>query len=661
MLPRRKLCPAAARTRLVVLNLFAAACLLPSLSPGLSPTVAAQRESDSLPPPTSVKEMRAIEAKIRNLVSKVTACTVGVRMGNSNGSGVIISEDGLVMTAGHVVDEPGRDVIFLLADGKQAKGKTLGCFKTADAGLMKITDEGKWPHAPRGRSAELRPGTWCVAVGHPLGYQEKRPPIIRAGRILRLGDHVIQTDCPLVGGDSGGPLFDLEGQVIGINSRIGGSIVQNFHVPVDVFTEHWDRLVTGDSWKLQLPARDGSEMKTAMSQLVEAASRCAVRIVCDGKERALGTVVGPDGWILTKASELQGKVICRINGKMELEAKTVGIDPRFDLAMLKVDSTQLPRIEWNTSKQVAGQWVAAPGPDGAPLAMGVVSVPRRPIPLTPGMLGVLFKEGEENATIQRVIPKSPAEQAGLQPNDEVLAVNGKSAANRDELIAMVKKFRPGTAIVITVKRGEEELNIKATLGKLQTPATRKRDMQNALGVGVSKRRDAFPVVLQHDTVLRPADCGGPLVDLSGKVIGVNIARGGRTETYCVPSDVLVVLMYNLMSGRLRPSELAKAQAAAAAKREAQVKSEPKKNTPAPPDQQEDNQQNKRPEDRPEATPQQEKSDQSEPPKAHDSDQSKSENPQRQPSDPQKKDEDKELPAQQADPQRERAATDQLAS
>ncbi len=77
-------------------------------------------------------------------------------------------------------------------------------------------------------------------------------------------------------------------------------------------------------------------------------------------------------------------------------------------------------------------------------------------------------------------------------------------------------------------------------------------MQNRSPVGISGRHDDFPAVLQHDTLLRPGECGGPLVDLSGKVIGVNIARGGRTETYAVPSDVLIGLLYDLMSGRLRP-------------------------------------------------------------------------------------------------------------
>jgi serine protease Do len=277
-----------------------------------------------------------------------------------------------------------------------------------------------------------------------------------------------------------------------------------------------------------------------------------VRVLCDGKEVALGTVVGPDGWILTKASELKGKIVCRFSDQRQLEAETVGVDPRFDLAMLKVDAQDLPHIQWAKTKPDVGQWVAAPGVDGQPLALGVVSVPRRAIPLIPGILGVVFSKTVEAAKIVRILAKSPAAKAGLKVDDRIVAINGKSTPSRQAVIAMVKKFRPGTAVTMKIERGDNQLEVKATLGKLVTPGTRRRDMQNAMGVGVSKRRDAFPVVVQHDSVLRPTDCGGPLVDLSGKVIGVNIARGGRTETYSVPSDVLVMLMYDLMSGRLRP-------------------------------------------------------------------------------------------------------------
>ena len=89
----------------------------------------------------------------------------------------------------------------------------------------------------------LNSSAWCIAIGHPGGYKLGRTPVVRVGRILDVGKAMIQTDCTLVGGDSGGPLFDMFGRVIGINSRIGPNINYNIHVPVDTYHDTWDKLV----------------------------------------------------------------------------------------------------------------------------------------------------------------------------------------------------------------------------------------------------------------------------------------------------------------------------------------------------------------------------------------------------------------------------------
>jgi len=506
-------------------------------------------------PPQNAAQLREIESQVRKVVAKVLPCVVGVQVRASRGSGIIVSEDGYVMTAGHVVEEPGLKVTFTFPDGSEAVGTTLGRYKTADAGLMKIDDEGKWPFVEKGRSADLKPGTWCVAVGHPMGYQEERPPVVRVGRVLKLEEDLIQTDCLLVGGDSGGPLFDLEGKLIGINSRIGNSPTLNFHVPVDVFLDNWDRLVGSQSWERSLPGRDSDEVKAAFREVIANAARCAVRIKCDDKDAVLGTIVGPDGWILTKASELRGKIVCRLHDDRELEAQFVGLLPSFDLAMLKIELTDLPAIEFAQQDPAVGQWVASLTISETPVAVGVVSVPRRKIAPPRGYLGIVLKDVPDKAQIERVLPGSPAQKAGLKVDDVITHVGGKETPDREQLIETVKKYRPGDSVKLKVKRGDEELEISAILIKLSTPFSQTRNRQNTFGGGVSKRSDDFATVLQHDSALQPTDCGGPLVDLTGKVVGLNIARGGRTETYAVPADVLLANMYDLISGRLTPPEI----------------------------------------------------------------------------------------------------------
>ena len=113
---------------------------------------------------------------------------------------------------------------------------------------MKITDAGPWPHAEMGHSSALKPGEWCVAIGHPGGFQRNRPPPVRAGRVVMARSDALWTDCPLTAGDSGGPLFDIEGRVIGIHSRISDPVIANYHVPVDTYRDTWDRLAKGEAW-----------------------------------------------------------------------------------------------------------------------------------------------------------------------------------------------------------------------------------------------------------------------------------------------------------------------------------------------------------------------------------------------------------------------------
>jgi len=198
--------------------------------------------------PSGVEDLKAMQNHVKELTAKVLPCTVGVQIGQAWGSGVIVSKDGYVLTAAHVAGGPKRPADFVLADGRIVHGTTLGLNRGIDAGLMKITDKGEYPFIEMGVSKNLEEGSWCLAVGHPGGYQKERGLVVRLGRVLVTKTDAITTDCTLVGGDSGGPLFDMHGKVIGINSRIAGAITANLHVPVDAFHDGWDRMVKSDAW-----------------------------------------------------------------------------------------------------------------------------------------------------------------------------------------------------------------------------------------------------------------------------------------------------------------------------------------------------------------------------------------------------------------------------
>ncbi len=241
----------AASRRTELRPLVATASSLPQ-SLVLSPHLAAIYTGDV---PKSIGDLQQMSAYQQALVSQVTPTTVAVQVGATQGSGVIITPDGYVLTAAHVAHQPGLQARLILSDGRMVRGTILGMNKDMDAGMIKIDataseqNSGPWPFAPMGSASVLKPGSWCLALGHAGGYQKDRgEPAVRFGRILAIQRKVIETDCTLVGGDSGGPLFDMQGKVIGIHSRIGNSLAKNMHVPVDTFRQTWDRLADGQTW-----------------------------------------------------------------------------------------------------------------------------------------------------------------------------------------------------------------------------------------------------------------------------------------------------------------------------------------------------------------------------------------------------------------------------
>lgn len=275
--------------------------------------------------PKSLAQLRAMQDHVREVADRVKEATVNINMGMGQGTGVMVSSDGIILTAAHVIERPRQIALITFSDGSQAHARTLGVEKGKDSGMLKIfevlepvaeveptefkdTDEAEenaatsdekapdeksnkdqrgddqpsddsdlgdldalplnkaeedseevdvvaaafdeadlpfFPYLDMGVSDDLKDGQWVVAVGHPGGLDEKRGMVVRVGRIINQQDTAIRTDCTLVGGDSGGPLVDMDGTLVAIHSRIGSRLQDNLHVPVDVFSDTWDMLISG--------------------------------------------------------------------------------------------------------------------------------------------------------------------------------------------------------------------------------------------------------------------------------------------------------------------------------------------------------------------------------------------------------------------------------
>jgi serine protease Do len=197
-----------------------------------------------------LNELGRLESKVATSSRKVLPATVALlseRTGSS-GSGVITSEDGLILTAAHVV-QGAESMLVVFPDGKQVQGKVLGANYSKDIAMVKIEEPGKWPFVGLGVSKSLDAGDWVVALGHSAGFDAARTPPVRFGRVVSKGPgNFLTTDCTLIGGDSGGPLFDLDGNIVAIHSSIGKSLTNNNHAGIDGFREDWDRILAGETW-----------------------------------------------------------------------------------------------------------------------------------------------------------------------------------------------------------------------------------------------------------------------------------------------------------------------------------------------------------------------------------------------------------------------------
>jgi serine protease Do len=297
------------------------------------------------------------------------------------------------------------------------------------------------------------------------------------------------------------------------------------------------------------------------SEINSNAKVSTVRILCDGREAALGTIVSSDGLILTKGSELTGEISVSLHDGSVYDAVQIGYHLPSDLSLIKIDAEGLKAVTFSDSTAYdVGNWVAAVGLKSTPIAIGVISVGVRKLSeqfeegriqnSNRGYLGILLSPDDsqdgKGAVVMSVEPKGSARKA-LQPRDIIIEVAGKQITKADDLFTLLDDSRPGDEIEMKIIRDDKEQTVKVKLGS-KTDIDRS-DFQNRMGGDLSGRRTGFPAVLQHDTVLRPVDCGGPLVDLEGRILGINIARAGRVETWALPGEVIKPILNDLKQGK----------------------------------------------------------------------------------------------------------------
>lgn len=250
-----------------------------------------------------------------------------------------------------------------------------------------------------------------------------------------------------------------------------------------------------------------------------------------------------DVYVLTKRSELSGDPIrIRLADGQLLPARVAAVRRASDLALLIVQADQatvdqsLRAVEFDTHAPKIGSFLISPDRSGRVIGIGVVGAASRKVSHV-GKLGIKLQRTEEpGARVGSIMPHSGAEEAGLAQGDRIIAIDGQAQSNADIVMSTLNSMFPGEIVRLTIERDGSTVDIPAQLSELAVMQESENDAR--VNGARNVRLSGFERALQHDTVLNPEQCGGPIVDTEGHVIGINIARAGRVVSYALPASLV---------------------------------------------------------------------------------------------------------------------------
>lgn len=318
--------------------------------------------------------------------------------------------------------------------------------------------------------------------------------------------------------------------------------------------------------------RNSSEVLGAFQSVVGNTRSATVEFKRGGKQVAMGGIVDPNGLIVTKGSLVntyddEAPLVAEMaNGDQYLTSEIVAIDKEHDLALVSINARNLPVMEIAAdSKSTVGSILATAGLGKEPVAIGVYGLTPHKVDVKNAMLGVMLSQNPGPAVVDQVVERSAAHHAGILAEDVIVSINDMDIETGTHLIETIRTFEPGDSVRVTLRRSEEEMHLSMVLGeRVDGRGQARHDFQNHLGGELSTRRSGFPSVFQHDSYLQPEQCGGPVVNLDGQVVGLNIARAGRVATYAIPGNELANAVSRMLSaaGATRNAEIAQSRVSA---------------------------------------------------------------------------------------------------
>ena len=369
------------------------------------------------------------------------------------GSGFIVGADGIILTNAHVVKD-ATDVTVKLTDRREFKAKVLGSDPKTDIAVLKI-NASNLPVVTMGSSDNLRVGEWVLAIGAPFGFENTVTAGVVSAKGRSLPDDsavpFIQTDVAVNPGNSGGPLFNARGEVVGINSQIysqsGGYQGVSFSIPIDLATRIKDQIIAHGKVE---HAKLGVAVQEVNQTLADSF----------GLDRPEGALVAnvEKGSAADRSGLQPGDVIRTVNGKPIISSGDLPA-----IVGLSQPGERLAMDVWRGGKRVqltaeltrSGDKVAAAATpaDGSGGRIGLALRPLDP------------QERQQSGVRAGVLVEDvagPAEAAGVEPGDIVLAVNGTAVSTVDQVKSVVEKSQKSVALLI--QRGEDKIFVPIRIG-----------------------------------------------------------------------------------------------------------------------------------------------------------------------------------------------------
>jgi serine protease Do len=487
-------------------------------------------------------------------------------------SGVVVSADGYILTAAHTI-LPGKNYKVFFPDGRECIALALGKIENRDTpgipdvGMMKITDKGIWPFAEMGYSASLVKNEPCISISYPESLNQTLPTL-RLGNVAEVKNEYgfIRSTCKMEPGDSGGPLFDYYGRVIGLHSAIDVSEEMNFEIPVDLYRRYWTAL-NEETLYTAFPEKPDSVKVDPLFHLLQKESQqkalhpefaaptvknsvFLIKSMVKGEnqeiEATLLNVKTPNGdkkqFLLSKNTMVGENAQLYINGS-STPLKLVGKDQENDLVLFQIGQKLIGGIDLDvnltdTAKIEMGRFLYTIEQNGkvipSVLGSSLFSLPK--INSQP-YLGAMVVYNSSPVQFSLIKEGSPAEKAGLKVGDELISINGKPMKKASEFAPEILKYWADDELTFewTNPSGKMSKTFKLD-GRGQSVFNHPAEKFEG---GKSARRDGFNAVFAHDAAIKPNACGSPVFDWQGNFYGINIARFSRTTTVVVPKKVIV--------------------------------------------------------------------------------------------------------------------------